>query len=158
MSGLIIAGEEIMPGERKQISLTTAKLYDFTDMKMPVVVVRGQKDGPTLFISAAIHGDEINGVDIVRRLLKHKALKRIRGTLIAIPIVRFLTSKPEKLRPRAWPRHSTKISFRATSHQCFVLNILKTKCIFANTFVCKLVKEYKTTNIALRCSSRLVSY
>ena len=66
MSGLIIAGEEIMPGERKQISLTTAKLYDFTDMKMPVVVVRGQKDGPTLFVSAAIHGDEINGVDIVR--------------------------------------------------------------------------------------------
>jgi len=87
MAGLIIAGEEIFPGERKQISLTTAKLYDFTDMKMPVVVVRGREDGPTLFISAAIHGDEINGVDIVRRLLKHKALKRIRGTLIAIPIV-----------------------------------------------------------------------
>lgn len=87
MSGLIIAGEEIMPGERKQISLVTAKLYDFTDMKMPVVVVRGKEDGPTLFVSAAIHGDEINGVDIVRRLLKHKALKRIKGTLIAIPIV-----------------------------------------------------------------------
>lgn len=87
MSSLIIAGEEILPGERKQISLTTAKLYDFTDMKMPVVVIRGKENGPTLFVSAAIHGDEINGVDIVRRLLKHRALKRIRGTLIAIPIV-----------------------------------------------------------------------
>lgn len=87
MSSLVIAGEEILPGERKQLSVTTAKLYDFTDMKMPVVVVRGKQDGPTLFVSAAIHGDEINGVDIVRRLLKHRALKRIRGTLIAIPIV-----------------------------------------------------------------------
>jgi len=87
MAGLIIAGEEILPGERRQLSVTTAKLYDFTDMKMPVVVVRGKQDGPTLFVSAAIHGDEINGVDIVRRLLKHPSLKRIRGTLIAIPIV-----------------------------------------------------------------------
>lgn len=87
MSSLVIAGEEIHPGERRQISLTMAKLYDFTDMKMPVVVVRGEEDGPCLFVSAAIHGDEINGVDIVRRLLKHPALKQIRGTLIAIPIV-----------------------------------------------------------------------
>ncbi len=87
MSVLTIGGEEILPGERRQLALTVAKLYDFTDMKMPVEVVRGTEDGPTLFVSAAIHGDEINGVDIVRRLLKHRALKTIKGTLIAIPIV-----------------------------------------------------------------------
>lgn len=86
-SPLIIAGEKIARGERRQLALTVAKLYDFTDMKMPVVVQRGREDGPTLFISAAIHGDEINGLDIVRRLLKHKALDAMRGTLIAIPIV-----------------------------------------------------------------------
>lgn len=84
---LTIGGEEILPGERRQLALTVAKLYDFTDMKIPVEVVRGTEGGPTLFISAAIHGDEINGVDIVRRLLKHRLLKNIRGTLIAIPIV-----------------------------------------------------------------------
>lgn len=84
---LHIGGEEIHPGERRQLALTVAKLYDFTDMKMPVEVVRGTAKGPTLFVSAAIHGDEINGVDIVRRLLKHRALKQIHGTLIAIPIV-----------------------------------------------------------------------
>ena len=84
---LSIGGEEILLGERRQIALTVAKLYDFTDMKMPVEVVRGTQKGPTLFVSAAIHGDEINGVDIVRRLLKHRALKQICGTLIAIPIV-----------------------------------------------------------------------
>lgn len=87
MSELTIGGEEIALGERRQLALTVAKLYDFTDMKIPVEVVRGTEDGPTLFVSAAIHGDEINGVDIVRRLLKHRLLKTIKGTLIAIPIV-----------------------------------------------------------------------
>ncbi|MDX2095421.1 MAG: succinylglutamate desuccinylase/aspartoacylase family protein [Alphaproteobacteria bacterium] len=87
MSLLTIGGEEIPAGERRQLALTVAKLYDFTDMKIPVEVVRGQEPGPTLFVSAAIHGDEINGVDIVRRLLKHRLLKSIKGTLIAIPIV-----------------------------------------------------------------------
>lgn len=84
---LTIGGETIARGERRQLLLTAPKLYDFTDMKIPVAVVRGQEQGPVLFVSAAIHGDEINGVDIVRRLLRHKALKELRGTLIAIPIV-----------------------------------------------------------------------
>ena len=87
MKPLNIGGEEILAGERRQLALTVAKLYDFTDMKIPVEVVRGTTDGPTLFVTAAIHGDEINGVDIVRRLLKHRLLKTITGTLIAIPIV-----------------------------------------------------------------------
>lgn len=87
MDKLIIADQEILPGERRQLSLTLAKLYDFTDMKIPVAVWRGKEDGPTMFVSAAIHGDEINGVDIVRRLLKHRALAKLKGTLIAIPIV-----------------------------------------------------------------------
>jgi len=87
MSVIHIAGEDIALGGRRQLALTVAKLYDFTDMKIPVEVVRGSEDGPTLFVSAAIHGDEINGVDIVRRLLQHRALRSIRGTLIAIPIV-----------------------------------------------------------------------
>ena len=82
-----IAGENIAPGERRKLAITVAKLYDFTDMKMPVVVHHGKEPGPTMFISAAIHGDEINGLDIVRRLLKHKALEHLHGTLIAIPIV-----------------------------------------------------------------------
>jgi len=54
---------------------------------MPVQVVRGKRDGPILFVSAAIHGDELNGVEIIRRLLQQKSLGRLSGTLIAIPIV-----------------------------------------------------------------------
>jgi hypothetical protein len=54
---------------------------------MPVEVICGRKPGPVMFVSAAVHGDELNGVEIIRRLLKRKALKSIRGTLLAIPIV-----------------------------------------------------------------------
>jgi len=54
---------------------------------MPVKVVAGRKAGPVLFVSAAIHGDELNGVEIIRRLLKQKSLQSLRGTLLAVPIV-----------------------------------------------------------------------
>jgi predicted deacylase len=54
---------------------------------MPVHIVHGRKPGPCLLVCAAIHGDEINGVEIVRRILSHKLLNRIDGTLIAIPVV-----------------------------------------------------------------------
>ena len=46
-----------------------------------------QKSGPRLFVSAALHGDELNGTEIIRRLLRRSTLKRLRGTLIAVPIV-----------------------------------------------------------------------
>lgn len=84
---MIIGGTSISPGERKRVLLDVAKLYDFTDMNIPIEVIRGKKDGPVLFVSGAIHGDEINGVEIIRQLLTHKALNRIKGTLIAVPIV-----------------------------------------------------------------------
>lgn len=84
---LTIGGITILPGERKKVSLKVSHLYDFTGMTIPVEVVRGKKPGPKLFVCAAIHGDEINGVEIIRRLLQHRILKNLQGTLIAIPIV-----------------------------------------------------------------------
>jgi predicted deacylase len=56
-------------------------------MTLPVQVVCGRYDGQKLFVSAALHGDEINGVEIIRRLLRLPVLKKLRGTLLAIPIV-----------------------------------------------------------------------
>ena len=75
------------PGERATVRLPVADLYTGTSLAMPVHVVCGRRDGPVLFVSAAIHGDELNGVEIIRRLLKRKALSSIRGTLLAVPIV-----------------------------------------------------------------------
>ena len=84
----ITIGERVVqPGERATINLPIARLYTHTEMNLPVHVVHGKTDGPVLFVSAAIHGDELNGVEIVRRLLKLKLLKKIKGTLIAIPVV-----------------------------------------------------------------------
>lgn len=84
---LYIGGTQIKLGERKRIELEVARLYDFTEMTVPIEVISGAEDGPRLFVSAALHGDEINGLEIIKRLLKHKSLKKIKGTLIAIPIV-----------------------------------------------------------------------
>lgn len=84
---LIIGDTEIHCGERVNVDLPVADLYTSTALSMPVKVIRGRKPGPVLFVSAAIHGDELNGVEIIRRLLKRKTLRSIRGTLIAIPVV-----------------------------------------------------------------------
>ena len=77
----------IKAGERATVRLPVADLYTGTSLSMPVHVVCGRRDGPVLFVSAAIHGDELNGVEIIRRLLKRKALSSMRGTLLAVPIV-----------------------------------------------------------------------
>ena len=82
-----INGVTVKHGTRTTIDLPAGRLYTHAPMTIPVHVVSGKKPGPILFISAAIHGDEINGVEIIRRLLKLSALKRIKGTLIAVPIV-----------------------------------------------------------------------
>lgn len=87
MEPLIIADTRVEPGTRQTIQLPVANLYTHTRMDLPVHVVHGKKPGPILFVNAAIHGDELNGVEIIRRLLKHKALSSLSGSLIAIPIV-----------------------------------------------------------------------
>lgn len=82
-----INGHQIPRNSRVTIDLSVAKLYTHTEVALPVQVIRGKHPGPVLFISAAIHGDELNGVEIIRRLLKLPSLKKLHGTLIAIPIV-----------------------------------------------------------------------
>lgn len=82
-----IAGQEVAPGERRLVEILVTHRYTRSDVVIPVHVLHGRKPGPCLFVSAAIHGDEINGVDAIRRLLRLRLLKRLRGTLIAVPVV-----------------------------------------------------------------------
>lgn len=82
-----IGDVEVQPGKRAAIQLPIADLYTGTSLSMPVEVICGRRDGPVLVVSAAVHGDELNGVEVVRRLLKRKSISSIRGTLIAVPIV-----------------------------------------------------------------------
>ncbi|MGD2096790.1 MAG: succinylglutamate desuccinylase/aspartoacylase family protein [Desulfobacterales bacterium] len=84
---LSLAGSKIKPGQQVTIQVPVARLYTHTEMTMPVHVIHGYKEGPRMFISAAIHGDEINGTEIIRRMMKLKRIKKLKGTLIAIPVV-----------------------------------------------------------------------
>lgn len=82
----IVGGEAIAAGSRCCVDVPVVSLYH-APLSMPVQVVRGRRAGPVLFVSAALHGDELNGVEIIRRLLRMKALKNLRGCLLAVPIV-----------------------------------------------------------------------
>ena len=82
-----IAGVTIKPGSRQSIDIPLPSFYTHSSVNMPVHIVHGRQPGPVLLVSAAVHGDEINGVEIIRRLLSHKFINRIKGTLIAIPVV-----------------------------------------------------------------------
>ena len=86
-----LEGVEIKPGSRQLVPLTVAELHAHdAPLVLPVHVIHGQHPGPTIFVTAAVHGDELNGVEIVRRLLRQRALNRLSGTLLAIPVVNGL--------------------------------------------------------------------
>ncbi len=87
MSDLVIGGQSILRGERTLAHIPLPPLSTQSTLEMAVNVVRGKQNGPRLLVCAALHGDEINGVEIIRRLLAHPSMARIRGDLIAVPIV-----------------------------------------------------------------------
>jgi len=82
-----IAGRSIPPGRRATVALPLTNMPDNTPVALSVHVVHGARPGPVMFVSAAIHGDEVIGVEIVRRLLRTPALNGLAGTLLAVPIV-----------------------------------------------------------------------
>lgn len=86
-SALKINGTVIRPGQRRLVELAIPDLYTHTSLNIPVQIISGRQDGPCLMVCAAVHGDEINGVEIIRRLLNLKILDRVRGALIAVPVV-----------------------------------------------------------------------
>lgn len=86
-SAFELGGETVAPGSRRTVDLPVSVLSDHTPVTMSVHVVHGRAAGPTVFVSAGIHGDEVIGVEIVRRLLRSPHLKGLRGTLLVVPIV-----------------------------------------------------------------------
>lgn len=82
-----IAGTKVEPGTRATVGIPLSVLSDHTPMNLPVQVIHGRREGPVGFVSAAVHGDEIIGVEIVRRLAHMPALRRLAGTLLLVPVV-----------------------------------------------------------------------
>ena len=88
----IINNQTIAPGEHKQVILNTYQLPTKTNIEIPVYVHRSEEPGPTLFLSAGMHGDEINGIEIVRKIISRKELKNLnRGSVIAIPVINIVS-------------------------------------------------------------------
>lgn len=82
-----IAGNVVAPGTRRRIQIPLSRRVTGAEVALPVEIVNGPRPGPRLFVCAAVHGDEINGVEIIRRLLRRRMTKVLRGTLIAVPVV-----------------------------------------------------------------------
>ncbi|MCO4844752.1 MAG: succinylglutamate desuccinylase/aspartoacylase family protein [Sulfurovum sp.] len=82
----ILGGVEIPKGTKQQLEIELPSFYG-TPTTLTTYVIRGKKEGPIVFISAAIHGDELNGIEIIRRLRQLHLLSKLRGTLILVPIV-----------------------------------------------------------------------
>ncbi|CAB0151098.1 N-alpha-acetyl-L-2,4-diaminobutyric acid deacetylase [Pseudidiomarina piscicola] len=82
-----LAGQRIVPGSRHSIRIPAARLYNDTPMDLHAEVFHGVKPGPVLLVCAAIHGDELNGIEICRRVISETDPLELSGTLIVVPVV-----------------------------------------------------------------------
>ena len=107
--GFTLGDVTVAPGARATVDLPVSHLSDHTPVSMSVEVIHGRGDGPVIFVSAGIHGDEVIGVEIVRRLLRAPQLRTVKGTLIVIPIVNAF----------GFMNHSRYLPDRRDLNRCF---------------------------------------
>ncbi|WP_430908535.1 succinylglutamate desuccinylase/aspartoacylase family protein [Maribacter sp. 2-571] len=84
---ITVGGETVQPGENKLLKISIDRLPTGTLIDIPVYVFNAKKPGPTLLVQAGLHGDEINGIEIVRRMLDEKRFQVSAGAVIAVPIL-----------------------------------------------------------------------
>lgn len=87
MKEIVINGIRVRPGQSLNIEIPIARLPTHTLIDLPVFIRRAKEDGPCVLISGGVHGDEINGIVTVKRMLEENLFTPIRGTLIYIPLV-----------------------------------------------------------------------
>lgn len=83
----IVAAQRVQPGTRRQINLPAGRLPSGTELSLRLQILHGTEPGPAVWLSGAIHGDEIVGVEIIRRVLETLDEQELRGTVIAVPVV-----------------------------------------------------------------------
>jgi predicted deacylase len=84
---LLLLGEEVQPGTSARLSWKLNQRFEGIAVPTPVLVVHGPREGPTVCLTAAVHGDELNGIEIVRRVLYGLEPEALTGTVIGVPIV-----------------------------------------------------------------------
>ncbi|NEQ52772.1 MAG: succinylglutamate desuccinylase/aspartoacylase family protein [Leptolyngbya sp. SIO3F4] len=83
-------GESIRPGEDEIVSFIISESYSGANVKMPIYVWRGERTGPTVLITAAVHGDELNGTGTIRHIIREQPFDLHAGTLVLVPVVNLL--------------------------------------------------------------------
>ncbi|MDH3619732.1 MAG: succinylglutamate desuccinylase/aspartoacylase family protein [Gammaproteobacteria bacterium] len=84
---LQLLGQDIQPGTALRLSWAATELFEGVPVSTPVLVVNGELPGPTLCLTAAVHGDELNGIEMVRRVLHDIDPEKLSGRVIGVPIV-----------------------------------------------------------------------
>ncbi|GAA1968364.1 M14 family metallopeptidase [Nocardioides panacihumi] len=85
-----IGGVRVRAGASRSVELPLTRLVTGGDVSIPVQVVHGREPGPVVWVNAAIHGDEVVGVEVIRRVLGQVSAKTLRGTVVAVPVVNVL--------------------------------------------------------------------
>lgn len=89
---LVINGQTIEAGENKTIILNSYELHTKTRLEIPVHVIRAKEPGPSILLSAGMHGEETNGIEIIRKVISREEVQSIkRGTLVAIPVINVIS-------------------------------------------------------------------
>jgi uncharacterized protein len=83
-------GRHVRPGQRVALALTITESYAGRDVDIPVHVWRGAAEGPTVAVTAAVHGDEINGTGTIRTIIRDRPFELVAGTLVLVPVVNLL--------------------------------------------------------------------
>ncbi len=82
-----LLGEKVMPGTSQRLSWSATELFEGVPVSTPVLVINGEQPGPTVCLTAAVHGDELNGIEMVRRVMHDLSPDEVSGAIIGIPIV-----------------------------------------------------------------------
>ncbi len=92
MTAISINGQEIKAGENKTVILNSYELHTKSSIKIPVHVFRSKKSGPTILFSAGLHGEETNGIEIIRKLVEREEVQNLKcGSIIAIPVINIVS-------------------------------------------------------------------
>ena len=102
-------GKPIPAGESSDVFLPVSESYSGISLKIPIRIQRGEEDGPVILITAALHGDELNGTGVIRELICDEGFQLKRGALIMVPILNLL----------AFDRHSRYLPDRRDLNRCF---------------------------------------
>ncbi len=136
---LFIADEIIKPGEIKDIHLPISEAANTQPVYIPITVIKGLRPGPTVFLTAAVHGDELNGTAILRNLINITKPKSLCGALVVVPILnifgfllrsRYLPDRRDL--NRSFPGHPTGNMAQRVAHRFF--NEIIAKCDFGIDF------------------------